>query len=144
MLQVRLRGDPETSPAVETAIGAEHVAMRVEALGKVSERLDGNDRTGESGGFGNCGFEEAPQGIPTTSAVIVTAILEQRKCARELLDDRTKSLPSTVLNRMVQVLAFCQWQIVPYNQEQQVVGKRHLFLNLLVCHKAPDPTPIRQ
>jgi hypothetical protein len=36
--------------------------MRVEALGKVSERLDRNDRTGKSGGLGNRGLQEAPQG----------------------------------------------------------------------------------
>ena len=42
--------------------------MRVEALGKVPKRLDGNDRTGESSGFRNGCLEEAPQGIPTTMA----------------------------------------------------------------------------
>jgi hypothetical protein len=41
------------------------MAMRVEALGKVPERLDGNDRAGECGGFRNGRLEETPQGIPT-------------------------------------------------------------------------------
>ena len=41
--------------------------MRVKVLGKVPERLDGNDRAGECGGFGNCRLEETPQGIPTLS-----------------------------------------------------------------------------
>jgi len=43
ILQVEFRGEPETSPAVEAAVGAEYMAMRVEALGKVPERLDGDD-----------------------------------------------------------------------------------------------------
>ena len=41
--QAEFRGEPETSPVVEAAVGAEHMAMRVEALGKVPKRLDGND-----------------------------------------------------------------------------------------------------
>jgi hypothetical protein len=61
ILQVEFRGDPESSPTEKTAIRAEHVAMRVKALGKVPKHLDGNDRAGECGGFGNCGLEEAPQ-----------------------------------------------------------------------------------
>jgi hypothetical protein len=66
--QVEFRGEPETSPVVEAAVGAEHMAMRVEALGKVPKRLDSNDRTRESSGFRNGCLEEAPQGIPTTTA----------------------------------------------------------------------------
>ena len=59
------------------------MAMRVEALGKVPERLDGNDRAGQCGGFRNSRLEEVPQGMPTTTAELCQQISVMEEEAAE-------------------------------------------------------------